>query len=271
MRPGALAITLVAALAGASPDPVRADAPRKSIWPIARPGDPRPDYLVFVTDAAGVSRSLRPVARPAGLKAVRPARAASASPPVAQATTAGPRAASAVRNGALCGSRRIRGERLASIPGKLRGCGVKNPVRVSSVAGVALSHPAVMDCTTAKALDSWVERGVMPVIGRRNGGLSELRVIADYACRTRNNRPGAKISEHGRGRAIDIAGFGFANGRELSVLDGWKKRRTKKLLKRIHRAACGPFGTVLGPDSDRYHRNHFHLDTARYRGGAYCR
>ncbi len=265
MKPGALAITLVAALAGASPDPGRADAPRKSIWPIARPGDAdaRPDYLVFVTGAAGVARSLRPLARPAGARSATAVPVAPGSAPL--------RTVSAVRNGALCGSRSIRGERLASIPGKLRGCGVKNPVRVSSVAGVALSHPAVMDCTTAKALDNWVERGVLPTIGRRGGGLSELRVIADYACRTRNNRPGAKISEHGRGRAIDIAGFGLANGRELSVLDGWKKRRTKKLLKRIHRAACGPFGTVLGPDSDRYHRNHFHLDTARYRGGAYCR
>ena len=43
------------------------------------------------------------------------------------------------------------------------------------------------------------------------------------------------------------------------------------LLKQMHKGACGTFGTVLGPNSDRYHRDHFHLDTARHRNGPYCR
>ena len=32
-----------------------------------------------------------------------------------------------------------------------------------------------------------------------------------------------------------------------------------------------PFGTVLGPNSDRFHRDHFHFDMASYSSGAYCR
>ncbi len=28
------------------------------------------------------------------------------------------------------------------------------------------------------------------------------------------------------------------------------------ILQKLHRAACGPFGTVLGPNSDRFHQNH---------------
>jgi hypothetical protein len=39
----------------------------------------------------------------------------------------------------------------------------------------------------------------------------------------------------------------------------------------MHKAACGPFGTVLGPNSNRFHQDHFHFDTARYRSGSYCR
>jgi len=39
----------------------------------------------------------------------------------------------------------------------------------------------------------------------------------------------------------------------------------------MHRAACGPFGTVLGPNADRFHQDHFHFDTARHRSGPYCR
>jgi hypothetical protein len=98
-----------------------------------------------------------------------------------------------------------------------------------------------------------------------------LRVAAHYACRTRNNRPGARISEHGRGRAIDISGFTLESGETISVLHGWQKRKTRRKLKKIWRAACGPFSTVLGPEADRYHRDHFHLDVARHRNGAYCR
>ncbi|GGE59357.1 hypothetical protein GCM10011517_28810 [Actibacterium pelagium] len=128
-----------------------------------------------------------------------------------------------------------------------------------------------MDCDTAKALDRWVEKGAKPTVGRLGGGLGQINVIAGYSCRTRNNQAGAKISEHGKGRAIDISGITLANGKTISVLDGWKKRSDRKLLERLHKTACGPFGTVLGPKSDRYHKDHFHFDTARHRGGAYCK
>ncbi|MBD3676918.1 MAG: extensin family protein [Rhodobacteraceae bacterium] len=173
--------------------------------------------------------------------------------------------------GRVCRSRDIRGERLRDIPGELRGCGVNNPVRVSSVSGVALNPPAVMDCDTAKALNEWVDEGVKPTIGRLGGGIAELRVVDDYSCRPRNNRPGAEISEHGRGKAIDIASFNLRNGVRIPVEGGWNDRVQGRLLKQMHREACGPFGTVLGPDADRYHQDHFHLDTARHGNGNYCR
>ena len=44
-----------------------------------------------------------------------------------------------------------------------------------------------------------------------------------------------------------------------------------KALKKMHKIACGPFGTVLGPNANRFHRDHFHFDTARYRSGSYCK
>ncbi len=89
--------------------------------------------------------------------------------------------------------------------------------------------------------------------------------------RSRNNRPGERISEHGRGRAIDISAIVLANGVAISVLKGWTERQHGRILKAAHRAACGPFGTVLGPSADAQHRDHLHLDTARYRSGSYCR
>ena len=103
------------------------------------------------------------------------------------------------------------------------------------------------------------------------GGLSGLRVAAHYACRTRNHQPGALISEHGKGKAIDIAALQLRDGSEISVLDDWGQGPKGRVLRQVHRQACGPFGTVLGPESDRFHRDHFHFDTARHRGGPYCR
>lgn len=173
--------------------------------------------------------------------------------------------------GAVCGKKDIRGTQLSAIPARLNGCGLAQPVKVSEISGVKLSSPATIDCTTAKALRTWVKRGAKPAVGRRGGGLVELKVVASYACRTRNNLPGAKISEHGRGRAVDIAGVTLKNGEYISVLEGWKKRRHKKILRKMHKAACGPFGTVLGPDADKYHIDHFHFDTARYGSKSYCR
>ena len=174
------------------------------------------------------------------------------------------------RKGAVCGDRDIQGVAIGPVPGKLPGCGVAQAVRVSSISGVALSTHSVMDCTTAKALKTWVDRGMKPAL-RKGGGVSQIRVVAHYACRTRNNQKGAKISEHGKGRAIDIAGFTLRNGAKVTVLNDWGGSQYSKALRQMHGAACGPFGTVLGPNANRFHRDHFHFDTARYRSGSYCR
>jgi hypothetical protein len=175
-----------------------------------------------------------------------------------------------LRKGSVCGDIDIQGTTVGSVVAKLPGCGAKNAVRVKSVAGVTLSQESVMTCETAKALKHWVSKDVEKAFGRRNRVVS-LQVAAHYACRTRNNRPGAKVSEHGRGKAIDISGFKLEDGTMVTVLEGWKARDTRKRLAKIWKAACGPFGTVLGPEADRHHRDHFHLDVARHRGGSYCR
>ena len=172
--------------------------------------------------------------------------------------------------GAVCGDLDIQGKAIGRVKPKLNGCGVEDAVQIQSVSGVRLSQASVMDCTTAKALKTWIETSAKPSFAGQ-GGLRGLRVAAHYACRTRNNQPGGKVSEHGRGRAIDISAFQRGNGGEVSVLKGWNAASSKTALRRVHKGACGPFGTVLGPNSDRFHQDHFHFDTARYRSGSYCR
>ena len=173
----------------------------------------------------------------------------------------------ALRNGAVCGDIDIQGEEVGFVPGRIKACGIQGAVRVRSVAGVELSTQSLMNCRTADALKKWVKNGIQPAFNSR---VSKLRVAAHYACRTRNNLPGAKISEHGKGNAIDISAIILQDGTEVTVLRGWNGKHSKA-LRQVHRKACGPFGTVLGPNADRFHRDHFHVDTARHRGGAYCR
>lgn len=174
------------------------------------------------------------------------------------------------RRGSVCGVRSIRGTNAARIRGR-GSCGIANPVKVTEVAGIPLTRELVVNCTTAKRLDKWVARSVKPAVGRKGGGLASIQIIGGYACRTRNSRRGAKLSEHAKGNAVDIAGFKLKNGTVYSVKRNWRGGAGRSTLRKIHKSACGPFGTVLGPNSDRHHKDHFHLDVARHRGGAYCR
>lgn len=173
------------------------------------------------------------------------------------------------RKGQVCGDPDIQGDVVGFVPGRIKGCGIAEAVRVKSVSGVTLSQPATLDCSAAKALKTWTVKSAQKNLSNVGGGLASYRVAAHYACRTRNNQPGARISEHGRGKAIDISGFTLRDGSTLTVLKDWNA--SGRALKRMHKDACGTFGTVLGPNSDRFHQDHFHFDTARHRGGAYCR
>jgi len=225
----------------------------------------RPRQLTQVPGATALAAasSLRPELRPDGLEQrVRAAATRQTPGRVTQPGTSG---------GGLCGLPGLVGDRLEPIPGRIQGCGIAEPVRLRAVDGIALSTPATINCNTARALQTWVQGSLVPTVGRTGGGVRSLRVVASYACRARNNQAGARVSEHGRGNAIDIAGIGLQNGSELTVLTGWRERRTGELLRDLHRGACGPFGTVLGPNSDRFHQDHFHFDVAAYRSGSYCR
>jgi len=242
-----------------------ANAPETSLRPVAR-GEVHPGVISAVSprtigvepqatkrDHTALYQSLRPRVRPNRVEKKTAKRQ------------------SGTRRGSVCGDPSILGEQVGRVPGKISGCGVQDAVRVSSVSGVALSSTALIDCTTAKALKQWVDRGLKPAVGRRGGGVTKMRVFASYSCRTRNNKKGAKISEHGRGRAVDIGAFSLKDGSEITVLKDWGRGKKGRILKEMHESACGPFGTVLGPKSDKYHKDHFHFDTARYRSGSYCR
>lgn len=287
LRPGIGDLAEIFAVALAPPDPalLRGDPPpRPDLRLVSRPG---------LRLAAGVPAE-RPVARPArppgpvyfdrpampriyGAATLAPlpdisdlAVALALRPPERpeEITRAAEAARAARARGAVCGNLEIQGTAMGAVPGP-GSCGVEGAVRVTSVAGVRLSTPATMDCTTAQALHRWVENGARPAIGTAGGGLATIRVIGHYSCRTRNG--GSRLSEHAYGRAIDIAGFDLRDGTRIRLINDWNSSPHASRLRQMHQAACGTFGTVLGPNANAAHRDHFHFDTARYRSGSYCR
>jgi len=73
-------------------------------------------------------------------------------------------------SGSVCGDPSIRGVEIPPIRGRGQ-CGVQRAVRISSVAGVGLSQKPTIDCSTAKALKTWVDRGLKPAVGKTGGGV----------------------------------------------------------------------------------------------------
>jgi hypothetical protein len=272
-RPKAKPATLAAAVAApaadvvdpvpapaAAPAPAATPAPEGALASSLRP-EPRPRKLVeriaalkASAPAAGLDLSSNPGGTDEDLAAV--------APPTAKERRKKKREAASMK-GAVCGVPGIKGEEIKRITSKVKGCGVEDPVAVTSIAGVRLSQTATVDCSIAKALNQWVDEVAQPAF---DGKLVEMQVAAHYICRGRNNIKGAKISEHGKGRAIDISAFVLSNGKVLTVEGNFNK-----LLRRIYKAACPYFRTTLGPGSDGYHENHFHFDTSARSGGAYCR
>lgn len=170
----------------------------------------------------------------------------------------------------LCNDDRIYGTTVGAVEGN-GACGIGQAVRIQEIAGVALNPGATLNCRTARVLADWVEQDARSALRGTGGRLESMRVFASYACRPRNSQRDARLSEHALGNAIDIGEFVLNNGTTLNVADDWGRGTSGGALSRLHESACGPFGTVLGPESDRFHFNHFHFDTAQYRNGSYCR
>lgn len=217
---------------------------------------------VTVSSPFAVATSLRPKKRPRKLQTalLKPSKAG--------------RVKKAVRykkKGSVCGINGLRGYHVKRISGK-GGCGVTNPVKLTEVDGVKMTREVSIDCGTAKAFYKWIREGAKPAVGKMGGGLAKVQVIGGYACRNRNSAKRGRLSEHAKGNALDLAGVVLKDGTTLSVLRDWRSRSKGAPLKRMHKAACGPFKTVLGPNANKFHQDHFHFDVAKHRGGGtYCR
>jgi hypothetical protein len=129
--------------------------------------------------------------------------------------------------------------------------------------------PATLACPMVSALDQWISASVQPAALRWFGQpVVEIKQISAYSCRGMNGNRHARISEHAFGNALDVAAFTLADGRKVTVRDGWRGLPEERgFLRDLHAAACQQFSTVLGPGSNIYHYDHLHLDLMRRSSG----
>ena len=131
---------------------------------------------------------------------------------------------------------------------------------------VLLKPIAYLRCPMIPQVDRWVTEVIQPAAMRVYGmPVNELTIAGSYACRPINHVSGGILSEHGHANALDVAAFKLTDGTRISVKRGWNSSdiRARVFLREVHNGACSQFTTVLGPDYNRLHNDHFHVDLAR--------
>jgi hypothetical protein len=157
------------------------------------------------------------------------------------------------------------------------GCHRLGTVNLMSIAGddgeFGITNLGPVKCEVANAFGSWarfgVDRAARQILG---SPLARIETMGSYACR--NIAGSEQRSAHARAEAIDVSGFVLADGRRISLVEDWNggTAAEREFLRVVHASACKRFGTVLGPEYNRAHADHFHLEQSGTAGGrSFCR
>ncbi len=149
------------------------------------------------------------------------------------------------------------------------GCQAIGAVQLLDI-GVPITNLTAVTCPMAQGLADWARTVRQLARGSLGANIVRIESFGSYACRPVNSQIGGRLSEHARANAADIAAFVLADGRRITVEQGWNgpDGRVRAFLRMAHRAGCRRFAVGLGPDSDRFHYNHFHFDLGRW---PYCK
>lgn len=119
-------------------------------------------------------------------------------------------------------------------------------------------------CAVAAGLELWRAKSLEPAAREILGSeIASIQHLGAFSCRRMYSDPDAPWSEHATANAIDIAGFTLADERTISVLRDWPGNSDEaRFLREVRDGACGVFATVLSPDYNAAHADHFHFDQA---------
>lgn len=151
-------------------------------------------------------------------------------------------------------------------------CGAEQVVRYRKGPG-AISWGGSPKVTCPVALGMAKLEAIVQEEAERHLGRKVRRIqhMGTYNCREMANYPGW-VSEHSYANAIDIKHFELSNGKTIPVLGTYPKNgatpknASARFLQAVARRLYDErvFSVVLTPSFDGNHRNHFHLDMARY-------
>lgn len=156
-----------------------------------------------------------------------------------------------------------------------KGCALVGTVQMSALqtdrASAAVSNLGPVTCPVSTAFAGWarfgVDRAAQQILG---ASVRSIETMGSFACR--NVAGTGRRSAHATGAAIDIAGFVLEDGRRITVASHWDSgsRAEREFLRTVQNSACKRFGTVLGPEYNAAHHDHFHLEGV-IEGSSFCR
>lgn len=150
------------------------------------------------------------------------------------------------------------------------GCSAIGAVQLKDI-GTPVTNLGAMTCPLARGLARWTREAVQnAALQWLKSRVTRIESMGSYACRPVNGVVGNRLSEHGRANAVDIAAFVLADGRRVTVLQGWNSEdeNVRAFLRAVHQAGCRRFDVAMGPDANAFHRDHLHFDMGQSR---YCR
>ncbi|HEX2134587.1 MAG TPA: extensin family protein, partial [Microvirga sp.] len=146
-------------------------------------------------------------------------------------------------------------------------CSVAEPVLVSHLPdGVEVAPPALMTCPVAEGLARWT-LDTLTAEADRHLQAAPTRLLIGTAYECRNQRSGAKLSEHAFGNGVDVMGFEFWRRAPIPIGFHPEGSVEGEFQDSVRKGACQVFTTVLGPGSDAAHGDHLHLDMRGRKGG----
>ncbi|WP_184099610.1 extensin family protein [Sphingopyxis panaciterrulae] len=149
------------------------------------------------------------------------------------------------------------------------GCSSIDSVKLLDI-GTPVTNLGPMTCPLARNFAAWVEYAVRPAARLYfRTEVVKVETYGTYSCRNIYGGRSGRLSQHATSNAVDVAGFVLADGRRIMLDGGWHgDQSSQQFLRALHKSACRRFGTVLSPDYNAAHYNHFHLDMS---GNGYCR
>lgn len=148
------------------------------------------------------------------------------------------------------------------------GCSAYGSVKLIDI-GVPATNLGAMTCNLAANFAAWARYGVQPAARLILGAeIEKIETFGTYNCRPVAGS--GRLSEHAHSNAIDISAFVLSDGRRISIEKDWNgDQRARQFLQIVHASACKRFRTVLSPDYNAAHHDHFHFDMGG--SGGFCR